>query len=80
MVVAINYKKTSRALFEMNCCKGLAGAKRAKMAGYKIPEEPVDEAKYVDTLDKKRIESAFYHRVSRAEARVGFGQHRAFVV
>ena len=44
--------------------------------GYKIPEEPVDEAKYVGYLDEKRIESAFYHRVSRAEARVGLGQHR----
>ena len=55
MVVAINYKKTSRALFEMNCCKGLAGTICTKMTGYKISEEPVDKAKYVDYLDEKRI-------------------------
>ena len=47
--------------------------------GYKIPEEPVDEAKYVGYLDEKRIESAFYHRVSRAEARVGLGAASDFV-
>ena len=56
----------------MNCCKGLASAKYAKMTSYKIPEETVDEAKYVDCLDKKRIKSAFCYQISRAEAGVGF--------
>ena len=48
--------------------------------GYKIPEEPADEAKYVDHLDEKRIKSAFYYHISRVEAGVGFGQHRTFAV
>ena len=57
----------------------LQGACRCEMRkndwlqnGYKIPEEPVDEAKYVDCLDKKRIKSAFCYQISRAEAGVGF--------
>ena len=42
-----------------------------KTAGYKIRKEPMDSPKYVDYMDKKRIESAFYNPKSKPETWAG---------
>ena len=39
--------------------------------GYKKFKDAPDTLKYVDCVDEKRTESAFYHPISKPETRVG---------
>ena len=42
--------------------------------GYKIPKDSLESLKYVDYVDKNRINSTVYHEKLRSEARVGITQ------
>ena len=61
MIIGRNHTETRCKSFKISRCERLVRI----IAGYKIRKKPMYSPKYVDYLDKMRIDSAFYNPKSK---------------